>query len=199
MKNAQLSLLVAAGVSALSFVAAPAAFADLVVESKHTVAQQTNVIAEKTPEAPVLPTGAMTDDQPADDVQTADKKPTGSKVPTTITWQTSLSRTLATARTEKKWVLVDVFTDWCHWCKRLDSDVYANAKIAQFINKSFVCLKANAEKPGDGVAIKDKYGIDGYPCTLVLEPSGKEKGRINGYLSPGEFPLELTRILQQGR
>lgn len=114
---------------------------------------------------------------------------------TTITWQTNYQKTLNMAKASRKWVLVDVFTDWCHWCKRLDKDVYAHPKIAQFLNKSFVCMKANAER-GDGVQIKNQFGIAGYPCTLILEPSGKEKGRIDGYLPPAQFPLEVTRLLQ---
>lgn len=114
----------------------------------------------------------------------------------TITWQNSLSKTLQLAKTNRKWILVDVFTDWCHWCKKLDSDVYAQPKVATFLNKSFVCMKANAEK-GDGITVKSKYGVDGYPCTLILEPGGKEKGRIEGYLAPGDFAAEITRILNK--
>lgn len=115
----------------------------------------------------------------------------------TITWQKSLSKTLQLAKTNKKWILVDVYTDWCHWCKKLDSDVYAQPAMAKFLNKSFICLKANAEDKGDGTAINSKYGVQGYPTTLILEPSGKEKGRIESYLAAGEFAKEITRILNK--
>lgn len=120
----------------------------------------------------------------------------GPAAATTIPWQNSLSKTFELAKTNRKWILVDVFTDWCHWCKKLDADVYAQPKVATFLNKSFVCMKANAER-GDGITVKSKYGVDGYPCTLILEPGGKEKGRIEGYLSPSEFAAEITRILNK--
>ncbi|MDZ4835200.1 MAG: thioredoxin family protein [Candidatus Melainabacteria bacterium] len=114
----------------------------------------------------------------------------------TIPWQNSLNKTFQLARTNRKWILVDVYTDWCHWCKRLDSDVYAQPAVAKFLNKSFVCLKVDAEK-GDGINVKSKYGVDGYPCTLILEPGGKEKGRIEGYQSPRDFTNSITQILNK--
>ncbi|MBX9668710.1 MAG: DUF255 domain-containing protein [Candidatus Obscuribacterales bacterium] len=114
-----------------------------------------------------------------------------------ISWQREFKRTLEIARTGRKWVLIDVYTDTCYWCKRLDAEVYALPQIAGFVNKSFVCMKANAEK-GDGVEIAKKYGVEGYPCTLILDPSGKEKGRIFGYVNAGQFPHELVKILQRG-
>ncbi len=55
-------------------------------------------------------------------------------------------------------------------------------------------MKANAEKD-DGIGVKQRYGVNGYPCTLVLDPSGKEKGRISGYLPAGQFVQELARIV----
>jgi thiol:disulfide interchange protein len=122
------------------------------------------------------------------------KKP--ATVASTITWQNNLNKTYELAKTNRKWILVDVYTDWCHWCKRLDSDVYAQPAVAKFINSSFVCLKANAER-GDGMTVKSKYGVSGYPCTLILEPGGKEKGRIDGYLPPGKFTAEITNILNR--
>ncbi len=122
------------------------------------------------------------------------KKP--AVIASTITWQNNLNKTYELAKTNRKWILVDVYTDWCHWCKRLDSDVYAQPAVAKFINSSFVCLKANAEK-GDGITVKSRYGVSGYPCTLILEPGGKEKGRIDGYLPPGKFTAEITNILNR--
>ena len=34
-------------------------------------------------------------------------------------------------------VIVDVYTSWCGWCKRLDKEVYANDSVIDFINENF--------------------------------------------------------------
>ncbi len=49
------------------------------------------------------------------------------------------------AAKEKKLVLVDMYTDWCGWCK-MDRDTYADPKIIEKINKHCVAVKFNPEK-----------------------------------------------------
>ena len=113
-----------------------------------------------------------------------------------IHWHSSYDKTLKTAGQNRKWVFVDVYTDWCGWCKRLDKDVYENPTAIEFINKSFVAMKANAER-GDGEMVAKKYGVSGFPCTLVLDPKGKEKGRISGYLDSNSFTRKLSQIVKR--
>ena len=52
---------------------------------------------------------------------------------------------LAAAAGGGKPVIVDVYTDWCGWCKRMDRDVYAKAAIGDYLNQHFVMVRLNAE------------------------------------------------------
>lgn len=112
---------------------------------------------------------------------------------TRLTWQHDLKTSLRMAKQAQKLVLIDVYTDWCGWCKRLDRDVYANAKIAQFVDSQFVPLKIDAEDGGEGQAFAKKLEIRGYPCTVVLDGAGNVKGMFYGYRKPNEFPAELAK------
>ena len=51
-------------------------------------------------------------------------------------------------------IFVDVYTDWCGWCKRMDSETFENPVIAKYMAKHFYCVKLNAER-------KDTVWIDG--------------------------------------
>jgi thioredoxin-related protein len=53
----------------------------------------------------------------------------------------------AKATKEGKIVLVDAYTDWCGWCKKMDRDTYSNADIIKKINEHFVPIKFNPEVP----------------------------------------------------
>ena len=50
------------------------------------------------------------------------------------------------AKREGKILLVDVYTDWCGYCKKMDRETYTDAKIIEKLNKDFVMVKLNPEK-----------------------------------------------------
>jgi thioredoxin-related protein len=42
-------------------------------------------------------------------------------------------------------LLVDIYTDWCGWCKHMMKTTYSNAALAGYINANFYPVKFNAE------------------------------------------------------
>lgn len=48
-------------------------------------------------------------------------------------------------RKEKKKVFVDVYTDWCGYCKKMDKTTLKNKGIVKYINENFYSVKFNAE------------------------------------------------------
>ncbi len=46
---------------------------------------------------------------------------------------------------EPRKVVVDLYTDWCGWCKKMDKATFQNKKIADYINEHFYAVKFNAE------------------------------------------------------
>lgn len=46
---------------------------------------------------------------------------------------------------EQKKVLVDVYTSWCGWCKRMDATTFANPEIIAYLNKNYHCVKLDGE------------------------------------------------------
>ena len=127
---------------------------------------------------------------------TINEMPTGAAhAQGSLRWYDDLRVGLHMAQSSRRWVLVDCYTDWCHWCKRLDTDVFENANVAKQLGDHFVWVKCNTENPDKGVWVKEKYGVQGYPCILILDPSGNEKGRIMGYLPPQAFVTRVANIL----
>jgi thioredoxin-related protein len=115
---------------------------------------------------------------------------TGAKV----NWQTSLAAGAAQAKQEHKYVLADVYTDWCGWCKRLDRDVFSKPKVVKYLQDNFICVKVNAEDPKEGVNVATSYKVDGYPCGLVFSPEGKLIGRVGGYEAANDYISTLKQI-----
>ena len=47
---------------------------------------------------------------------------------------------------EEKLFLVDVYTDWCGWCKVMDKKTFTDSKIKTFLDENFYVVKFNAEQ-----------------------------------------------------
>lgn len=96
---------------------------------------------------------------------------------------------------ERKPAMVDFSTSWCTWCKKMDEETFSDARV---INRSeaMVCIKVDGDARGDLVA---KYGVDGYPTTIFLNPDGSERHRVVGYKGPDAFLGDMDYVLGRGQ
>lgn len=62
-----------------------------------------------------------------------------------IKWMTWEEAQAANKKNPKK-IFVDVYTDWCGWCKKMDATTFEDPKIVNYINKNFYAVKFNAEQ-----------------------------------------------------
>lgn len=86
---------------------------------------------------------------------TAKKAPEVKAVnPVKVKWMT-LEEALEKSKTDKRKIFVDVYTDWCGWCKRMDSTTFINPVVAQYLNDHYYPVKFNAEQQKD-IVYKDK-------------------------------------------
>ena len=80
-----------------------------------------------------------------------------------INWMT-WSEVEDALKTEKKKVFVDVFTDWCGYCKKMDKTTFKDKEIVKYINENFYAVKFDAEN-------KETITLDGNKYKYVK--SGK--------------------------
>lgn len=53
------------------------------------------------------------------------------------------------ADTTGKKVFIDVYTDWCGWCKRMDNTTFKDKKVIEYLNENFYSVKFDGEFKGD--------------------------------------------------
>lgn len=107
------------------------------------------------------------------------------------------------ARATGKPVLVDVYTNWCGWCKRLDRDVYSRADVQGYLSRKVVPIKLNAEgreaaswqgQSHSSRSLAGKLGVKGYPTILFFDAKGGSLGGVSRYVPPDEMMLMLRFV-----
>ena len=53
------------------------------------------------------------------------------------------------SKTEKKKIFIDVYTEWCGWCKRMDETTFTDPKVVKYLNDNFYAVKFDAEQKQD--------------------------------------------------
>ncbi len=61
-----------------------------------------------------------------------------------IKWYT-IEQAMKLREKEPKPLLIDVYTDWCYWCKVMMNTTFTNPNIAGYINQNFYAVRFNAE------------------------------------------------------
>jgi len=67
-----------------------------------------------------------------------------------VKWLT-FEQAIEKSKTEKRKIFIDVFTDWCGWCKVMDKNTFSEANVAKILNEKFYPVKFNAEQTEDVV------------------------------------------------
>lgn len=67
-----------------------------------------------------------------------------------IQWMTiEEAYALTTTEESPKKIFIDVYTDWCGWCKRMDKATFQRPEVATYMNEHFYNVKFNAEQKED--------------------------------------------------
>ena len=62
--------------------------------------------------------------------------------PDWVDWETAVERN----KTDKRPFIVDIYTDWCGFCKKMDRTTFTDPEVIKYINEHFHAIKFNAEQ-----------------------------------------------------
>ena len=130
---------------------------------------------------------------------------------TEINWIT-MDEAVAKSKKKDKLVMIDFYTDWCGWCKKLDANTYIDPEVVKYVNENFYAVKFNAEQKEDfvfngktyvtksngsrgtnefAIAYASRSGRLGYPTISFVTTKGDKVGVEAGYKDPENMMLML--------
>ncbi len=101
-----------------------------------------------------------------------------------LSWLTEIEAAVDASRSSGRPILVDLYADWCGWCKRLDEEVFSSEIFAS-VAPRFVLLRVDTEDGGQGTALAERFGVTSLPTTLVITADLVRIGEIRGF-APAE-------------
>lgn len=132
-----------------------------------------------------------------------------------VKWMT-FEQAVEKSKTEKKKIFIDVYTDWCGWCKVMDKKTFSDPNVAKLLNENFYPVKFNAEQAGDVVfnGITFKYIGEGgrgthqlaaallnnklsYPTVVFLDEEFRMIQPLPGYREAPEFH-KIAQFIGEG-
>ena len=120
-----------------------------------------------------------------------------------IQWLT-IEQAYARNQTEPRKFMIDVYTDWCGWCKVMDKNTFTNQKVIDYVNQKYYAVKFDAEQTADvtlgtksyqyqpqskahGLAINLLNGQMSYPNIVFLDEKMGMIQPVAGYQEPQAF------------
>ncbi|UXP32152.1 DUF255 domain-containing protein [Reichenbachiella agarivorans] len=124
---------------------------------------------------------------------------------TEVKWYT-FEEAVALNKTKPKKIFIDVYTDWCGWCKKMDAGTFNHPEIAKYLNEKYYPVKLNAEQREDiqfndhtfkwqdtgrngihELAYSLLNGKMSYPTVVFMDEEFRLLSPVPGYLEVGVF------------
>ena len=114
-------------------------------------------------------------------------------------------------KTNPKKIFVDIYTDWCGWCKKMDEATFQLDHIAKYVNENFYAIKFDAEHKSDikfngksykyvrngkrgynELAVELTKGRLSFPTVVFLDEANQVIQPIPGFLNSETFEMIST-------
>lgn len=131
-----------------------------------------------------------------------------------INWMTWDEAIEANKKNPKK-IMVDVYTDWCGYCVKMDRNTFSDPNVIEAVNRDYYAVKFNAEQKEDIKFKNKKYsfvnggrrgshelaqmllnGRMGYPTVVFLNDNAEVIQPVPGYIEPEKFTPIINYFAQ---
>ncbi|MCO6430686.1 MAG: thioredoxin domain-containing protein [Deltaproteobacteria bacterium] len=112
---------------------------------------------------------------------------------TGINWKPFNEQQFASARSQKKLLLLNLEAVWCHWCHVMEKETYSDPEVAQKLKSGFIAMKADQDSRPD---LASRYINYGWPATIIFDSSGNELRKLAGYIEPTRFKEVLDEVIK---
>lgn len=135
-------------------------------------------------------------DSPAPAARAASQPPAAERV-----FWTDFGSGLERAREEGSPMVVTFVAAWCGYCQKMDRTTWKHPEVIQRLGE-LVAVRVDGEESLErngfsGSQLAQRYGVRGFPTTLLLDTDGNVISRAGGYQQASQFLSWLEGGLRQ--
>lgn len=107
------------------------------------------------------------------------------------------------SKDEPRKIFIDVYTDWCGWCKKMDKTTFTDEKVAEYVNENYYAVKLKADSD-DTVTFHGKeykqselaraLRVSGYPTIVFFDENFSRFQPVSGFRQADEFKKMLMQF-----
>lgn len=137
----------------------------------------------------------------------AERKLAPAAAETHVKWL-SMDELQVKMKEKPKKVYMDMYTDWCGWCKRMEATTFINPDVVKYMNENFYCVRFDCERKDTFRFMGKEYYFDpakkcntlaselmrgqmSYPTSIIMEAYYQNPQPIAGYLKVAEMEMIL--------
>ena len=124
-----------------------------------------------------------------------------------MSWEEAVKK----SEVESRKIFVDIYTDWCTWCKRMDKATFQDPAVAKYMNENYYAVKFDAEQKNTILFREREYkyikngrrgynqlaaeltqGRLSYPTIVFLDENINIIQPIPGFRAKKEFEMMMT-------
>ncbi|HOP29322.1 MAG TPA: thioredoxin fold domain-containing protein [Spirochaetota bacterium] len=108
------------------------------------------------------------------------------------------------AEKEGKSIIMYFYTDWCVYCKKMESQIFSDPDISAFMNEKYVSIRINPERDRETIAVMGQnltpsqfmgqIGASGFPTTMFWDKKQKPLTVLPGYTEKETFLSVISYI-----
>jgi thioredoxin-related protein len=114
---------------------------------------------------------------------------------------------LARARSARKPIMINFYTDWCVYCKKLDRETLQDPEIAKTLESGFIAIRLDADNGSARLSYRGKsfsyaefsryFGVTAFPSIAFLNDEGEPITMIPGFVPASQFSVFLNYIRRE--
>lgn len=102
-----------------------------------------------------------------------------------------------------RYILLDVYTEWCGFCRRMIRETYADKRVQEALDQYFYPVRIDAESSrtvafqGESYTMQDlalAFGVQSFPTTIFLNPRGEPVALQPGFIEAERFHKMLSFV-----